>query len=728
MNVFATNKTSSSITVAGHKAYYIDSTDAEIVEVEGQGGGGSTESDDATGTISGVTLPTAHSYTGAVFDSLRYYAKGTLSNTGTDIGAYFGQTTSTTYYKGTITWTDKSLGDLSDKIGVNPISSSYRLKQTVFRIIFINSEQITGKHPWDDGDSSTTNNQITEYSYNNGVHSITFYCTTDWYNGQYSGRIQFRYLDGTTTFNNLSAFDLIYVSGGSLSKATTTDRYDMYNAWNGDITLHALYGSAETIRRNAFKYTLSGTPYWYVIDGEHDTWTDDLSAWGYSEVPVGPSVGDIITLGKYPQNTSNTPEDIEWIVLAVDASNHKALLISKYILDACKYAQFGTSSTTWKESRARDWLNSTFYDSAFNIFEKRVVIQSNITTPDNPTYGTSGGDPTQDRLFFLSAQEASSLFADDNARKTTATWKARADQTWSDNNYAVWLTRTPGHTNAFVVNVSHGGSVYEVGDDINSTWTGARPSLWFDYAEPIPEPLPAVTLDAGWCTTPSNHVDFPASTTQQARYWQNAGWQSFPYDSTKAYAAWWWNSDSSGSGYFGIVLSDNGDGYFGITNVLSYTILRFVEAHYATCESPDAVAIQVLNSSNVAYAAFKYTRGGIDYYYVLDGTQTDWTDDLAGIGYSLYVKAWFTSDKSGKSIDTSYPGNSGLLYDSQGAFIAFQSGSTYTTAAVYNTSQQAVSGIDSSNFILEDNGGGYLSFKNRSSKSPTVLYVEYIVS
>ena len=33
-NVFAINKTSSSITVAGHKVYYIDSTDAEIVEVE----------------------------------------------------------------------------------------------------------------------------------------------------------------------------------------------------------------------------------------------------------------------------------------------------------------------------------------------------------------------------------------------------------------------------------------------------------------------------------------------------------------------------------------------------------------------------------------------------------------------------------------------------------------------------------------------------------------------
>lgn len=41
------------------------------------------------------------------------------------------------------------------------------------------------------------------------------------------------------------------------------------------------------VKYNAFKYTLSGTPYWYVIDGEHDTWTDDLSEWGIVRCPWG---------------------------------------------------------------------------------------------------------------------------------------------------------------------------------------------------------------------------------------------------------------------------------------------------------------------------------------------------------------------------------------------------------------------------------------------------------
>ena len=49
---------------------YIDSTDAEIVDVDRQRGCGSTASDDTTVTISGITLPTAHSglYTGVSFD------------------------------------------------------------------------------------------------------------------------------------------------------------------------------------------------------------------------------------------------------------------------------------------------------------------------------------------------------------------------------------------------------------------------------------------------------------------------------------------------------------------------------------------------------------------------------------------------------------------------------------------------------------------------------------
>jgi hypothetical protein len=200
--------------------------------------------DDVTGSIGSITLPTAHAgqYAGATFDSLRYYAKGTISNTGYRYSA-FG--ISTTFYYATLTWEDSSLGDLSDKITIadpNDMNAS-RTMQTVFRIIFITYGNIAGYSPYYNGSQYLLGNQISAYSYNNGTHQITFWCSDrpPWYSETYAGRIQFRYLDGVTKFENLNATELVSISSGTLSKDTTTDRYDMYNAWGGDITLHAEY-------------------------------------------------------------------------------------------------------------------------------------------------------------------------------------------------------------------------------------------------------------------------------------------------------------------------------------------------------------------------------------------------------------------------------------------------------------------------------------------------------
>lgn len=85
--------------------------------------------------------------------------------------------------------------------------------------------------------------------------------------------------------------------------------------------------------------------------------------------------------------------------------------------------------------------------------------------------------------------------------------------------------------------------------------------------------------------------------------------------------------------------------YLGVTNVSgqSITVDRF---DYATCSDPTATVVTVYDSYNNAYNAFKFTASGTDYYYVLDGTQNDWTDDLSSIGYSLspvqnYIDVFF---------------------------------------------------------------------------------------
>ena len=60
----------------------------------------------------------------------------------------------------------------------------------------------------------------------------------------------------------------------------------------------------------------------------------------------GVSAGDVVLFGSYEQdnNPDNGPEEIEWIVL--DVQNGKAMLLSKYILDAGKYNE-ETKAVTW---------------------------------------------------------------------------------------------------------------------------------------------------------------------------------------------------------------------------------------------------------------------------------------------------------------------------------------------------------------------------------------------
>ena len=107
------------------------------------------------------------------------------------------------------------------------------------------------------------------------------------------------------------------------------------------------------------------------------------------------------------------------------------------------------------------------------------------------------------------------------------------------------------------------------------------------------------------------------------------------YDSTKSYGIVQWQKISgtiAGRVEFAIVESS---GKFQAKNVTSNT-LSFYQARIAVCSSSDATVITVYDSSNNPYNAFKYTLNGTDYYYVLDGTQTDWTDDLESIGYRLW--------------------------------------------------------------------------------------------
>ena len=120
------------------------------------------------------------------------------------------------------------------------------------------------------------------------------------------------------------------------------------------------------------------------------------------------TVGSAVTFGSYEQDndTSNGPEEIEWIVL--DVQDGKSLLLSKYGLDAKPYNTESTS-ITWENSTIRKWLNNDFITAAFTADEQKAIIMTQVDNSSAQGYSewsTSGGNNTQDQIFLLSYAEA----------------------------------------------------------------------------------------------------------------------------------------------------------------------------------------------------------------------------------------------------------------------------------------------------------------------------------
>ncbi len=186
----------------------------------------------------------------------------------------------------------------------------------------------------------------------------------------------------------------------------------------------------------------------------------------------------VITFGNYPQSSSD-PEPIEWYVLEEDTVNNKSLVISKKVLDCQKYNDSDTS-ITWERCSLRTWLNNTFYNTAFSESEQSRIILSHIENQNNPDYGTSGGNDTDDYIFCLSVQEArnSNYFVNDKFRMSAITQFAITNGANDYNGYAIWWLRSQGTSVWYASYVSYNGEVNSYGNRAITTYIGVRPAMW----------------------------------------------------------------------------------------------------------------------------------------------------------------------------------------------------------------------------------------------------------
>ncbi len=189
-------------------------------------------------------------------------------------------------------------------------------------------------------------------------------------------------------------------------------------------------------------------------------------------------VGASVFFGRYEQdnNASNGKEDIEWIVLAKNGS--QALLISKYALDGQQYDPAFDANVTWETCSLRKWLNETFIRNAFSSDEQAMIRKTTVTADENPSYSTSPGNNTTDKVFLLSITEVNKYFSSDSARQCQGT--AYYAQGADGSGKCCWWLRSPGHRSDRAACVDDGGFVITYGSYVQYGNYAVRPALWID--------------------------------------------------------------------------------------------------------------------------------------------------------------------------------------------------------------------------------------------------------
>lgn len=203
------------------------------------------------------------------------------------------------------------------------------------------------------------------------------------------------------------------------------------------------------------------------------------------------AVGNYVSFGTYPQTKAgNDATPIEWLVLARDGN--KALLISRYGLDAQRYNK-DTTSVTWETCTLRTWLNGTFYNKAFSSAEQAAILTTNVDNSKNQCYSgwsTNGWKNTQDKVFLLSYAEANKYFGvtyynSSNTKSRVAptayaiahgAWTSSSDKTADSVNAGWWWLRSPGSDQRSAAYVFADGSLYDL--SVSSDSASVRPALW----------------------------------------------------------------------------------------------------------------------------------------------------------------------------------------------------------------------------------------------------------
>lgn len=189
---------------------------------------------------------------------------------------------------------------------------------------------------------------------------------------------------------------------------------------------------------------------------------------------------------QYRYDYSYDKYDIEWRVIAKDGN--KILLICDKALDRQRYNE-SDDNVTWENCSLRNWLNTTFFNEAFSIEEKKRIQSANVSADANPSFNTDPGNTTTDKVFLLSINEVNEYLINTEERKCVPTYYAMGNGADTDDRYTKdgvatceWWLRTPGDGKNWAASVTCGGGIREGGCVVNLYGNCVRPAIWIELS------------------------------------------------------------------------------------------------------------------------------------------------------------------------------------------------------------------------------------------------------
>lgn len=248
----------------------------------------------------------------------------------------------------------------------------------------------------------------------------------------------------------------------------------------------------------------------------------------------GVTTWDCIYFGSYWQNDTNgdgtadkkdAKEPVRWRVLSMDGDN--AFLLADKGLD-CQPYNTEHANVIWEDCSLRTWLNSTFYQDAFNLEEQSAIYTTTVVNNERtPYYKAFGRNNTPDKVYLMSVTEVSNesygfdsdFGVENKARcsKSTAYAKAQGALSSAQDDYTgnVWcMLRSSvydedGKIIHTVALVGGSGRGLANGCAVHDTYSAVRPVLHMNLSSSTWSKAGQVTSDGKSTEPPRPPVSTP---------------------------------------------------------------------------------------------------------------------------------------------------------------------------------------------------------------------------